>query len=108
MALSGSYNNLTDKPNLVDDISDLSDVDTQSTPPTPGQVLKWDGLRWAPANDATTGGGGLNADTLDGFDSPYFLDYTNLTNRPTLFDSEFSPISRDTQLHYSVMESQML
>lgn len=92
VALSGSYNNLTDKPNLVDDISDLSDVDTQSTPPTPGQVLKWDGLRWAPANDATSGGGGLNADTLDGFDSPYFLDYTNLTNRPTLFDSQFSSL----------------
>ena len=92
VALSGSYNNLTDKPNLVDDISDLSDVDTQSTPPTPGQVLKWDGLRWAPANDATSGGGGLNADTLDGFDSPYFLDYTNLTNRPTLFDGNFSSL----------------
>ena len=92
VATTGSYNNLTDKPNLVDDISDLSDVDTQSTPPTPGQVLKWDGLRWAPANDATSGGGGLNADTLDGFDSPYFLDYTNLTNRPTLFDSQFSSL----------------
>jgi len=92
VATSGSYNNLTDKPNLVDDISDLSDVDTQSTPPSPGQVLKWDGLKWAPANDATSGGGGLNADTLDGFDSPYFLDYTNLTNRPTLFDSQFSSL----------------
>jgi hypothetical protein len=92
VATTGSYNNLTDKPNLVTDISDLSDVDTQGTPPTPGQVLKWDGLRWAPANDATSGGGGLNADTLDGFDSPYFLDYTNLTNRPTLFDSQFSSL----------------
>ena len=92
VAISGSYNNLTDKPNLVDDISDLSDVDTQSTPPSPGQVLKWDGLKWAPANDATSGGGGFNADTLDGFDSPYFLDYTNLTNRPTLFDSQFSSL----------------
>ena len=92
VALTGSYNNLIDKPTLVDDISDLSDVDTQTTPPTPGQVLKWDGLRWAPANDATSGGGGLNADTLDGFDSPYFLDYTNLTNRPTLFDSEWTSL----------------
>ena len=92
IATTGSYNNLTDKPNLVDDISDLSDVDTQSTPPSPGQVLKWDGLRWAPANDATSGGGGLNADTLDGFDSPYFLDYTNLNNQPTLFDSQFSSL----------------
>tara|TARA_X000001036_G_scaffold409388_1_gene420429 strand:- start:5717 stop:7636 length:1920 start_codon:yes stop_codon:yes gene_type:complete len=92
VALSGSYNNLSDKPSLVVDISDLSDVDTEGTPPTPGQVLKWDGLKWAPANDATSGGGGLNADTLDGFDSPYFLDYNNLTNRPTLFDSQFTSL----------------
>ena len=87
-----SYNSLSNRPDLVNDISDLSDVDTQGTPPTPGQVLKWDGLRWAPANDATSGGGGLNADTLDGFDSPYFLDYSNLNNRPTLFDGNFSSI----------------
>ena len=92
VATSGSYNNLSDKPNLVTDISDLSDVDTQGTPPSPGQVLKWNGLQWAPANDATSGGGGLNADTLDGFDSPYFLDYNNLNNKPTLFDSEFSSL----------------
>ena len=92
VATTGSYNNLTNKPDLVNDISDLSDVDTQGTPPTPGQVLKWDGLKWAPANDATSGGGGLNADTLDGFDSPYFLDYNNLNNRPTLFDGNFTSI----------------
>ena len=92
VALNGSYNSLSNRPDLVNDISDLSDVDTQGTPPTPGQVLKWDGLRWAPANDATSGGGGLNADTLDGFDSPYFLDYGNLNNKPTLFDGNFSSI----------------
>ena len=92
VAINGSYNSLSNRPDLVNDISDLSDVDTQGTPPTPGQVLKWDGLRWAPANDATSGGGGLNADTLDGFDSPYFLDYNNLNNRPTLFDGNFSSL----------------
>lgn len=92
VALNGSYNSLSNRPSLVVDISDLSDVDTEGTPPSPGQVLKWDGLKWAPANDATSGGGGLNADTLDGFDSPYFLDYTNLNNKPTLFDSQFSSI----------------
>ena len=41
----------------------------------------------APAAD--TGGSGevevhAVTTTLDGFDSPYFLDYTNLTNRPSL------------------------
>ena len=92
VALNGSYNSLSDKPSLVVDISDLSDVDTEGTPPIPGQVLKWNGLQWAPANDATSGGGGLNADTLDGFDSPYFLDYQNLNNAPTLFNGEFSSL----------------
>ena len=43
VATSGSYIDLINKPSLVDDISDLADVDTQSTPPTTGQVLKWDG-----------------------------------------------------------------
>ena len=92
VATTGSYNNLTNKPSIVDDISDLSDVDTQSTPPTAGQVLKWDGIKWAPANDATSGGGGLDADTLDGFNSTYFLDYNNLTNQPSLFDSEWTSL----------------
>ena len=34
----------------------LSDVDTVTTPPTAGQVLKWNGNNWVPANDATSGG----------------------------------------------------
>lgn len=65
-------------------INALSDVDTVTTPPTSGQVLKWNGTNWAPAVDSTSGGGGSNADTLDGLDSTYFLDYANLTNRPDL------------------------
>ena len=32
---------------------------------------------WASADDITTGGSGLNADTLDGFDGSYYLDYNN-------------------------------
>jgi len=65
-------------------INALSDVDTTTTPPTSGQVLKWNGSNWTPATDSTSGGGGSNADTLDGLDSTYFLEYTNLTNRPDL------------------------
>lgn len=60
----------------------LTDVDTTSA--TAGQVLKYDGNSWAPADDATTGGGGTDADTLDGFDSQYYLDYNNLNNTPTI------------------------
>ena len=62
----------------------LSDVDTTSSPPTTGQVLKWNGNNWAPGADATTGGGGTDADTLDGFDSAYFLNYNNLSNTPSV------------------------
>ena len=93
VALSGSYIDLANKPNLVDDINDLLDVDTVSNPPSTGQVLKWDGTKWAPADDITTGGAGLNADTLDGFDGSYYLNYANLTNKPTLFDGQFSSLT---------------
>jgi|TARA_X000000950_G_scaffold206176_1_gene248075 hypothetical protein len=93
VATTGSYTNLVNKPNLVDDISDLTDVDTISNPPATGQVLKWDGTKWAPADDITTGGSGLNADTLDGFDGSYYLNYANFTNKPTLFDSQFSSLT---------------
>lgn len=63
-------------------INALSDVDTVTTGPTVGQVLKWNGTNWVPAADSTSGGGGTNADTLDGLDSSYFLNYNNLTNTP--------------------------
>ncbi len=62
----------------------LSDVDTSSSAPTSGQVLKWNGNNWAPGADATSGGGGTDADTLDGFDSTYFLDYNNFSNTPVV------------------------
>jgi len=62
----------------------LSDVDTSSSVPTSGQVLKWNGTNWAPGADATSGGGGTDADTLDGFDSTYFLDYNNFSNTPAI------------------------
>ena len=65
-------------------INDLTDVDTATSSPTSGQVLKWDGSKWAPANDVTTGGSGLDADTLDGFEGTYYLDYANFTNAPTI------------------------
>lgn len=62
----------------------LTDVDTTSSAPTTGQVLKWDGGKWAPGVDATTGGAGTDADTLDGFDGSYYLDYNNLNNTPAI------------------------
>jgi len=38
----------------VSSIDDLSDVDTTTTSPSSGQVLKWDGSNWTPANDIDT------------------------------------------------------
>ena len=65
-------------------INFLTDVDTQSNPPQNGQVLKWDGSKWAPGEDiAETGGDdGGDAQTLNGFAGSYYLDYNNFTNTP--------------------------
>ena len=65
-------------------IDKLSDVDTTTTTPTSGQVLKWNGTKWVPGDDATSGGGGTDADTLDGLDSTYYLNYNNLNNKPSV------------------------
>jgi hypothetical protein len=62
----------------------LSDVDTTTSPPSTGSVIKWDGAKWAPGTDATTGGGGTDADTLDGQDGSYYLNYNNLSNTPSV------------------------
>lgn len=62
----------------------LTDVDTTTSAPVTGNVLKWDGGKWAPGVDATTGGAGTDADTLDGFDGSYYLDYNNLNNTPAI------------------------
>lgn len=76
----------------VSSINDLNDVDTASTPPTTGQVLKWNGSNWVPAADVTSGGGGTDADTLDGLDSAYFLNYNNLNNKPSIPTTVFNSI----------------
>lgn len=71
----------------VGSINILTDVDTTTTPPTVGQVLKWNGSNWVPAVDATVGGAGTDADTLDGLDSSYFLNFNNLSNKPGIFNT---------------------
>ena len=88
--------NLTDSNDIEINLSAfsvdfLSDVDTTTTPPSTGSVLKWDGAKWAPGTDATTGGGGTDADTLDGQDGSYYLNYNNFSNTPTVATlSDFS------------------
>jgi len=39
-------------------IDDLLDVDTTTTPPSVGDILKWDGSNWVPTADTGGGGGG--------------------------------------------------
>ena len=113
-AFGGSYTNLTNKPTIPADVSDLTDsngllggggattlgalTDVDTTGATAGQVLKFDGAEWVAAADATTGGGGTDADTLDGFDSSYYLDYANLTNKPTLFDGDYTNLTNKPTL----------
>ena len=72
-------------------LSGLTDVSTAGA--TSGQILKYDGNSWAPADDATSGGGGTDADTLDGFDSSYYLDYNNFNNTPTPFSGDYNDLT---------------
>lgn len=65
-------------------LNDISDVDTESVTPFTGAVLKYDGAKWSPAVDVTEGGQGTDADTLDGQDGSYYLNWNNFTNKPTV------------------------
>tara|TARA_B100000900_G_scaffold69748_1_gene54997 strand:- start:532 stop:2010 length:1479 start_codon:yes stop_codon:yes gene_type:complete len=86
-ASAGTITNYTDplKPvAYVGNINSLSDVDTTSQAPQAGNVLKWDGAKWAPGVDVAAGGSAVDAGTLDGFDSSYFTNYNNLNNKPVI------------------------
>ena len=97
-------------------LSDLTNV--SNTVPTTGQVLKWSGTQWAPAADATGGGGSgialtdlsvtqpaasgtgsLSYNDISGVFtytppdlssySTFDGDYDNLTNKPNLFNGDY-------------------
>lgn len=104
VATSGSYNDLSNKPIIPNDIDDMSDVDTSTTPPTNGQVLKWLNNKWLPADDITSGGGGLNADTLQGFAGSYYLDWNNVTNKPVYQVSDLDDTSVDDVTANQIMQ----
>ena len=57
---SGNYNDLSNRPSIPADITNLGDVDTTTTAPQLNEVLKWNGSNWAPAVDAS-GGTGLSS-----------------------------------------------
>ena len=54
-AHAGNWVRLADHSQLKTNLASLDDV--SSTAPSTGQVLKWSGSEWAPAADATGGGG---------------------------------------------------
>ena len=87
-------------------IDTLSDVDTTTSAPTAGQVLKWSGTKWQPAADSTSGGGASDASTLDGLDSTYFLNYNNLNNKPTIATA-FTGLT-DTPANFSGAEGRFV
>lgn len=106
VATSGSYNDLSNKPIIPNDIDDLTDVDTSTTPPVNGQVLKWLSNKWVPADDITQGGSGLDATTLGGFAGSYYLDWANVTSKPVyevsdLDDTSISSLAGDHILKWN-------
>ena len=68
-------------------INALSDVDTTTTTPSSGDVLKWDGSKWAPGTD-NSGSGGISSETDPVFTaSPaYAITSTNTTNWNTAYN----------------------
>ena len=98
-------NELTDTGNLLGGggsttLGGLTDVSTAGA--STGQVLKYNGTSWVPAADDISGGGGSNADTLDSQDGTYYLDWTNTTNKPTLFDGNYNSLSNKPTLFSGV------
>ena len=55
-------------------IDDLSDVDTSTSAPTSGQILKWNGSNFVPS-DESSGGGGAAATNLEFTKSTGVIDY---------------------------------
>ena len=106
------YDNFINTPSIPAagniDIGDLKDV--SNTAPSTGQVLKWDGNQWGPGADIVGSGGGGggggsgNADTLDGFDGSYYLDWTNVYGKPTAlsdFTNDLDLSSFANTVHYA-------
>ena len=67
VAESGDYDDLTNKPTIPVGINDLDDVDTVTTAPNGGDVLKWVAANnsWEPRADESGSGG---SSTLSGLD----------------------------------------
>jgi len=94
VATSGSFTDLLNKPGL----GNLTDVTTTGV--TAGQVLKWSGSQWQPANDSAGAAGGVDSAavttlitaTVDSAyvqarETPQDFAYGSLTGVPNVLDS---------------------
>lgn len=59
-----------------------SDINQEGA--TTGQVIKWNGSQWAPANDSGGSAGTNNPDSVAGEPGAYYLDYDNFVNTPSI------------------------
>lgn len=94
---SGLYGDLTGAPSVPAQIGDLSDVNITGV--TDGQILAFDDSTGSFINVAapTGGSGSSDADTLDGQDGTYYLDYGNFNNTPTI-PVDINELTDDTSL----------
>jgi hypothetical protein len=93
---SGLYTDLTGAPSVPAQIGDLTDVNISGV--TDGQILAFDDSTGSFINVAApSGGGSSDADTLDGQEGTYYLDYTNFTNTPSI-PADISELTDTTNL----------
>jgi hypothetical protein len=87
---------------IVQGIDNLSDVDTSTTPPGVGQVLKWDGAQWEPANDSSGSGGitlsALSVVSASASASPSLV-YNNVTGVFTYTPPNLSELATDLDIN---------
>ena len=87
---SGDYNDLSNKPTIPVNITDLSDVNAGA--PSTGQVLKWSGSEWTAAADLTgEGGAGIGLTDLSVTINPAGINSLSYNNTTGVF--QFTPTS---------------
>lgn len=92
---SGNYNDLSSKPTIPVNLTDLSDVNAGT--PSTGQVLKWSGSEWQAASDLTAAGGsGIGLTDLSVTIEPAGINSLTYNNTTGVF--EFTPTDLSSYL----------